>query len=85
MQVSWADLVAFNNGAVLGTYLEGFKIDVTKYGNNMVINEAAITSPDLYYGESVVVHGLQEVLVMPERPQRLAQSPYDIGLDHGES
>ncbi|EOY00900.1 hypothetical protein QUC31_014051 [Theobroma cacao] len=81
---SWADLVALNNGSVLGTYLEGFKIDVTKYGNNLMINEVAIASPDLYYGESIVVHGLQEVLVVPERPQTLAESPSDIGLDHGE-
>ncbi|XVE74734.1 hypothetical protein DITRI_Ditri12bG0041800 [Diplodiscus trichospermus] len=81
---SWADLVSFNDGAVLWTYLEGFKINVNKAGNNMMINEVAITSPDMYYGESIVVHGIQEVLVVPERLQRMAESPPDIGLDHGE-
>ncbi|XP_022775669.1 putative fasciclin-like arabinogalactan protein 20 [Durio zibethinus] len=81
---SWADLVAFNDGALLGTYLEGFKINVTKSGNNMMINEVAITTPDLYYGGSIVVHGLQEVLAVLEKPQRLAESPSDNELDHCE-
>ncbi|XVF02807.1 hypothetical protein REPUB_Repub04eG0205900 [Reevesia pubescens] len=84
-KVSWADLVGFKDGTVLTTDLEGFKINVTKSGNNMMINEVAITSPDLYYGESIAVHGLQEVLVVPKRTQRSAESPSDIRLDdHGE-
>ncbi|OMO60545.1 hypothetical protein CCACVL1_24060 [Corchorus capsularis] len=80
-KLSWADLVNLSDGTVLGTYLEGFKIHVTKSGGNLLINGVGIAYPDLFYGESIVVHGLQEVLVVPEI---LAESPSHMGVDQGE-
>ncbi|GAV80409.1 Fasciclin domain-containing protein [Cephalotus follicularis] len=78
-KLEWNDLVGFNNGTELGTYLEGFGINVTSYGDAVMVNDVLVMSPDMYYSDGVVIHGLNEVLKVPERPQEMAESFFEIG------
>ncbi|KAK2635352.1 hypothetical protein Ddye_030144 [Dipteronia dyeriana] len=61
-RISWTDLLASDNGTEFSTFLEGFKIKIKRSGNVLTINEVPITSPNLYYNDWLVVHGVRDIL-----------------------
>ncbi|KAL5828068.1 hypothetical protein ACOSQ4_019865 [Xanthoceras sorbifolium] len=61
-RILWTDLLASDNGTELSTFLEGFKIKIKRSGNVLTINEAPVTSPNLYYNDWLVIHGVRDVL-----------------------
>ncbi|XP_057956580.1 putative fasciclin-like arabinogalactan protein 20 [Malania oleifera] len=73
----WSELGNFDDGTTLRTSLEGFRIDVTKSGDVVLLNEIPVTFPDMYSSDWLVVHGLREILTMPERPEAPAESSSD--------
>ncbi|PON45784.1 FAS1 domain containing protein [Parasponia andersonii] len=64
----WSDLINFSDGAVLPTYLEGFTITITRSGNSLMLNGVPVFFSNLHYSDSIVVHGLSELLVGQETP-----------------
>ncbi|KAA8521747.1 hypothetical protein F0562_012420 [Nyssa sinensis] len=64
----WTDLIHLENGTMLGTYVEGFSINITQSGDTLMLNEVAVLFPDMYYNDGLVVHGLRDILTVPERP-----------------
>ncbi|TXG57237.1 hypothetical protein EZV62_018550 [Acer yangbiense] len=70
-RISWTDLLASDNGTELSTFLEGFKIKIKRSGNVLTINEVPITSPNLYYNDWLVVHGVRDIL-QPKKPKETA-------------
>lgn len=91
-KISWNDLVGFDDkGVVLKTFLDGFKINVTKSDDVLMLNGVEIGSPDLYYSDWLVVHGIREILAAPERSKEVAESSdenesksEEIATHHGE-
>ncbi|XP_057542783.1 putative fasciclin-like arabinogalactan protein 20 [Amaranthus tricolor] len=87
-ELNWADLIGFNDGIVLNTFLEGFQINVSRSideinsGFSLMINRQVwVEFPELYRNDKIVVHGLSGALVMAEKfdEERLgvAYSPVD--------
>ncbi|KAF4394278.1 putative fasciclin-like arabinogalactan protein 20 [Cannabis sativa] len=58
----WSDLINFTDGTVLPTYSDGFTITITRSGSTLMINGIPVTVSNLHYSDSVVVHGLNELL-----------------------
>ncbi|XP_062111051.1 putative fasciclin-like arabinogalactan protein 20 [Humulus lupulus] len=58
----WSDLINFTDGTVLPTYLDGFTITITRSGSTMMLNGVTVFTSNLHYSDSVVVHGLNELL-----------------------
>ncbi|KAL5763349.1 hypothetical protein ACOSP7_019613 [Xanthoceras sorbifolium] len=84
-KILWNDLNGFNDGVELKTLLKGFKINVTRSGEVLMLNGVGFTSLDLYYSDWLVVHGLRQVLTVPERPKEVAAaSSLVIGSDTGK-
>jgi hypothetical protein len=47
----WGDLVNFDDGVVLETYLEGFGITVSTSGDNLMLNDqASVNFPETMTG-----------------------------------
>ncbi|XP_024462775.2 putative fasciclin-like arabinogalactan protein 20 [Populus trichocarpa] len=66
-KIMWGDLVNFDDGVVLETYLEGFGITVSTSGDNLMLNDqASVNFPDMYHNDWLVIHGLQSILKEPE-------------------
>ncbi|KAM7274618.1 hypothetical protein ACFE04_016484 [Oxalis oulophora] len=65
-KMEWRDLVSFDDGTIIRTYLEGYKINVTKFGEIVMANNAPVVYPDMYSGDLMVIHGLNQVLMSPE-------------------
>ncbi|KAM7275239.1 hypothetical protein ACFE04_017105 [Oxalis oulophora] len=65
-KMAWRDLVSFDEGTILGTFFEGFRINVTKFGDIVMVNGVPVVFPDMYSSELMVIHGLNQVLVSPE-------------------
>ena len=68
-RLAWSDVVNLREGAVLPTYMAGFSIRISRSGDVLLFNEAPVYYANLYYSDSVVVHGLQESLVIPAESQ----------------
>lgn len=68
----WNDLVKFDDGTAMVTYLEGFTINSTRCGEELMLNGVPVLYPNMYISDSLVVHGLREVLALPERPKEVA-------------
>lgn len=90
-KISWSDLVGFDDGDLLKTFLNGFKINVTRSDGDsdvLMLNGVVINSPNLYYSDWLVVHGIHEVLVVPKTPKEVAESSSQMGgqiaPDHSE-
>lgn len=95
-KILWSELVSFDydrGDITIGTFLEGFKIIVTKSEDGvLMLNGVELTSPDVYYSDRLVVHGIAEVLVVPKRQEKLPadqQASSEIheqrtAPDHGE-
>ena len=64
----WSDLINFSDGTVLPTYLDGFTITITKSGNQLMLNGVPVFFSNLHYSDSIVVHGLSELLVEQDTP-----------------
>ncbi|KAK4842164.1 hypothetical protein QYF36_016797 [Acer negundo] len=72
-KILWSDLIAFDDGVQLKTLLNGFKMNVTRSGEVLMLNGVEFASLDLYYSDFLAVHGLRRVLpVPPERPKQVA-------------
>lgn len=69
-KLSWTDLANVHEGTELHTYLEGFTLNVTRSYDIFMVNEVAITFPDMYSNDWLVVHGVQEMLSLPRAPEQ---------------
>ncbi|CAK7326692.1 unnamed protein product [Dovyalis caffra] len=66
-KITWGDLVNFDDGVVLETYLKGFGITVSTSGDKLMLNDQiSVSSPDIYRNDWLVIHGLQGILLEPE-------------------
>ncbi|GAB2280008.1 hypothetical protein Dimus_014645 [Dionaea muscipula] len=61
-QLSCADLSGLDDGTLLSTFLKGFLINVTHFGNTVLINDVPITWPNVYRSARFLVHGIPEML-----------------------
>ncbi|GFS32745.1 hypothetical protein Acr_00g0024370 [Actinidia rufa] len=73
-KLSWTDLANFENGTVLRTFSDGFTIKITKSSDQLMLNEAPVTFPDMYYGDWLIVHGLNQVLELPATAEEMESS-----------
>lgn len=64
----WSDLINFSDGTVLPTYSDGFTITITKVSNRLMLNGVPVFFSNLHFSDSIVVHGLNELLVEQETP-----------------
>ncbi|KAK9277696.1 hypothetical protein L1049_007243 [Liquidambar formosana] len=71
---SLSDLANFKDGTVLPTYLEGFKLNITRSGDILLLNDVPIIFRDMYSSDWLAVHGLREILTVPERPGHVGES-----------
>ncbi|XP_059636699.1 putative fasciclin-like arabinogalactan protein 20 [Cornus florida] len=67
-RVSRTGLESLENGTMLRTLLDGFVVNITRSGDELMLNGVAVTVPDMYYSDWLVVHGIRDVLAAPERP-----------------
>ncbi|KAL7610190.1 putative fasciclin-like arabinogalactan protein 20 [Lactuca sativa] len=65
-KISLKDLVNIENGTNMNTYLNGFRINVTRSGATLKVNELPIAFPDMYYSDWLVIHGVPAVLSLSE-------------------
>ncbi|KAI3516679.1 hypothetical protein L1887_15628 [Cichorium endivia] len=65
-KISWRDLISVDDGTSFATYLDGFKITINRSSGTFKVNEVPISFPDMYYGDSFVIHGIREVLSLPK-------------------
>ncbi|KAL8161288.1 hypothetical protein V2J09_012777 [Rumex salicifolius] len=65
-EVSVSSLIGMDDGAVLNTILEEFWINVTRSDDLLMLNGVPVVFPDLYLGDRLTVHGIQDVFAMPE-------------------
>ncbi|GAB4840363.1 hypothetical protein Ancab_021129 [Ancistrocladus abbreviatus] len=68
-ELSWTDLSKLDDGTVLSTFLGGFLINVTHSGNVLLLNHVPVILSNMYHSDHVVVHGIPEILVMPEKQE----------------
>ncbi|XP_062154366.1 putative fasciclin-like arabinogalactan protein 20 [Alnus glutinosa] len=71
----WNDLVKFDDGTALVTYLEGFTINSTRCGDVLMLNGVPVFYPNMYISDWLVVHGLRKVLELPERSKEAVGVP----------
>ncbi|KAK7310083.1 hypothetical protein RJT34_07330 [Clitoria ternatea] len=73
-RMTWSDLVALEDGTLIGTYERGISLRVTKPSSDTVLlNGVSVIFPDLYHSDWLVVHGLQGVL----KGRRHRKTPQD--------
>ncbi|KAH7516398.1 hypothetical protein FEM48_Zijuj10G0131200 [Ziziphus jujuba var. spinosa] len=77
----WNDLVNFDDGTVLPTYSNGFTITVTRSDSVLMLNGVPVFFPNMYFSDPLVVHGLNEVLAVQEKPKEMAELFYWTGED----
>uniref|UniRef100_A0A7N0VAK5 FAS1 domain-containing protein n=1 Tax=Kalanchoe fedtschenkoi TaxID=63787 RepID=A0A7N0VAK5_KALFE len=72
-KLTWMDLVDLGDGVSLRTYLDGFLINLSRTtdrfsesADTMMLNEAEIEAPDLYQNDWLVVHGLNDILMVTD-------------------
>ncbi|CAM8886052.1 unnamed protein product [Rhodiola kirilowii] len=75
-KLTWMDLVDLKGGISLRTKLDGFTISLTRTtdtfsesADNLMLNEAQIEFPDLYQNDWLVVHGLNDILMVPDNAE----------------
>ncbi|KAK6931012.1 FAS1 domain [Dillenia turbinata] len=61
-KLSWTDLDSFEDGVMLRSYKEGFEIKIGRSGDILTLNDVPVVFPDVYYSDSFVVHGIQQIL-----------------------
>ncbi|OVA12520.1 FAS1 domain [Macleaya cordata] len=77
-KLTGTDLFNLDEGATLETFSQGFTIKVTRSGDVLVLNDVPVTAiaPDIYSSDSVVVHGLQQIITIPQS--------FSLGDDHSD-
>lgn len=83
-RLTWTDLANVKDGTELHTYLGEFDVIVTVSNDVFMVNEVEITFPDMYYSEWLVVHGVRQILVLPESTEEGGEddeAPGDLGGD----
>ncbi|XP_008350997.3 putative fasciclin-like arabinogalactan protein 20 [Malus domestica] len=83
-RLMWSDLAGFNDGVVLPTYMQGFAITISRKGDVLLLNGVPVFFANMYYGDTFVVHGLRETLVMPETPEDADESSPGSGRTDDE-
>lgn len=64
----WNELVSFNGDSiVLQTFLDGFSITIGRSGNVLVLNGTPVFYPNMYYSDTLAVHGINSILVPQEK------------------
>ncbi|KAL9317228.1 hypothetical protein ACSQ67_013745 [Phaseolus vulgaris] len=58
----WNDLVNFDDGSELSSFLEGFTINITRSGGVLVFNGVPVFFPDVFFNDRIVVHGVSNIL-----------------------
>lgn len=66
----WNDLVDFDDGSELPTFLEGFAINITRNGGVLILNGVPVFFPDIFFNDRIVVHGVSDVLAAQEKQTR---------------
>lgn len=82
-KLSYVDLVTFDEGTVLGTSLEGFTVKITRSAGTVILNQAAVVFPEMYYSDWLVVHGINEILTSPNRQEDFISVPETGGNREG--
>ncbi|KAL8258217.1 hypothetical protein R6Q59_030258 [Mikania micrantha] len=78
--ISWRDLINVDDGTGFDTCLEGFKIKITRSGGTFKVNDVPITFPNMYYSDSVVIHGIRCILSLPKPVDEVSDgdgNPFD--------
>ncbi|KAM0986751.1 hypothetical protein PS2_010765 [Malus domestica] len=68
-RLSWSDLVSLNDGTVLRTNLVGFSMNITRSDDVLKLNGVSVILPEVYHNGWLMVHGISEVLEVPERTE----------------
>lgn len=61
-KISYQDLIDFDQGTVLPTFLEGFKINVTKSLKDLYLNNVRVNDPSLYLNDWMYIHGVENIV-----------------------
>lgn len=61
-KISYQDLIDFDQGTVLPTFLEGFKINVTKSLKDLYLNNVRVNDPSLYLNDWMYIHGVEKIV-----------------------
>nr|GFA24713.1 hypothetical protein [Tanacetum cinerariifolium] len=74
------ELVSIENGSVLSldTFLNGFRVSVTRSGVTLMVNEVNIVFPDMYYSDWLVIHGVSDVISVLELEEDFDESDGDL-------
>lgn len=64
-KLTWNDLGSVREGTGLRTYLEGFRVNLSRVNDVFMVNEVAVTFPDMYSSNWLVVHGVRQMLSVP--------------------
>ncbi|KAL6216721.1 hypothetical protein ACLB2K_009940 [Fragaria x ananassa] len=91
-RLSWSDLKSLEDGSLLRTNLQGFVINVSRYDSVLELNGVSVIMPELYHNDWLVVHGISEVLELPQsttqnptEPNPVVPSPPQSPADGGRS
>ena len=79
--LSWQDLIELDDGTMLPTFLEGFKINVTISGDVPVFNGVPVVFLNMYQSHGLVVHGLNHLLPLSANQGLLGGSCSDGNVD----
>ncbi|XP_010250718.1 PREDICTED: putative fasciclin-like arabinogalactan protein 20 [Nelumbo nucifera] len=66
-RLTWTDLTGLDDRTVLQTFSKGFTISITATGDTLMINGVPVIFPDMYYSDWLVIHGLRQMLIFPEK------------------
>ncbi|GJZ74191.1 putative fasciclin-like arabinogalactan protein 20 [Tanacetum coccineum] len=79
-KVSLNELVSIENGSILSldTFLNGFRVIVTRSGVTLKVNEVNIVFPDMYYSDWLVIHGVSDVISVLELEEDVDESDGDL-------
>lgn len=83
-KILWSDLVNFDDGVVLESYLEGFEINITRSGDILMLNEVPVCFADMYQNDWLIVHGLSGMLERAESQQGVTGSSSEFGSNSEE-
>ncbi|KAK7357682.1 hypothetical protein VNO80_16977 [Phaseolus coccineus] len=61
-RLMWNDLVNFDDGTELPSFLEGFKINISRSGGVLVFNGVPVFFHDVFFNDRIVVHGVSNIL-----------------------
>lgn len=78
-KVRWNDMGEMGNGSVIWKNMDGFDMVIVSRDDGMVmVNGAEVTVPEMYDDESMVVHGINGMISMPEQEEN---NSFDSSID----